>query len=274
MRKDILRTMQHHRYSFFGQKVGLLLDSADWNDPSFYLRFLKKKQEGYWEKPSKKEGKNIKLNLLELIAILNLLEDTNNTTNKWSTVHRFGQETTPITFERRNEALTISVPGYQKYLKFPETKLLADLLRHIYGEKIVYATKNDLAKKDAVQSDKEHHWQVKKSPQVQENHQKRKEPTTNFYDKNGQSPANLTNPSPPQNYSAWISSLEQKNDCYLVPGEIQTRSERAVAFQIEGHKSTWVPLSCISQAIDTENIKGLWIKQWFIDKKAEEILAS
>ena len=269
--------MQRHRYSFFGQKVGLLLDSAEWTDASLYLRFLKKKPDGYWEKPSKKEGKNIKLNLLEMIEIIELLTDKQTTSKKWSTVHRFGQEQTPITFERRNDALTISVPGYQKYLKFPETKLLTDLLQHIYEEKIIHATKSELAKSTSNSQTEESsisHRIPSHTSHTTNTKTKESSPPTNFYDQKSKTSQLEPNSANIQDHNKWIATLEQKNDCYLVPGEIQTRSEKAIAFQIAGHKSTWVPLSCISQAIDQENLKGLWIKQWFINKKAEEILTN
>ncbi|UYP44863.1 hypothetical protein NEF87_001148 [Candidatus Lokiarchaeum ossiferum] len=266
--------MQRHRYSFFGQKVGLLLDSSEWTDASLYLRFLKKRPEGYWEKPSKKEGKNIKLNLLEMIAILELLSDNQTTSKKWSTVHRFGQEQTPITFEKRNDALTISVPGYQKYMKFPETKLLTDLLQHIYNEKIIYATKSEMVKSTSNPHMEEIKAPSRESIPIQENKIYSNTASTNFFDQKMKSSKLEFNSSTSQDPNAWISTLEQKNDCYLVPGEIQTRSEKAIAFQIAGHKSTWVPLSCISQVIDQDNLKGLWIKQWFINKKVEEIFAN
>jgi len=61
--------MDNHNQSFFGQKTGLLLNSADPSEPYIYLRFLKKKGDGTWEKPSNREGKNIKINLLEQIQI-------------------------------------------------------------------------------------------------------------------------------------------------------------------------------------------------------------
>jgi len=69
--------MDRHNYSFFGQKTGMLLDSAEIDQPCLYLRFLKKKQDGSWEKPSQGQGKNIKLNLIEMIAILRIFRTEN-----------------------------------------------------------------------------------------------------------------------------------------------------------------------------------------------------
>jgi hypothetical protein len=129
--------MQHHRMSFFGQKTGVLFDSGDWSDQCVYIRFLKKKDNGTWEKPSAKEGRSIKINLMEIIAILDIFDNDNK---KWSTVHRFRNENTPITFDKKNDGLSVSIPSYSKYFRFPESKLFEKLLQHIFEEKIQYST--------------------------------------------------------------------------------------------------------------------------------------
>lgn len=78
--------MNHHNQSFFGQKSAIILDSAKTSDLYIYLRFLKKLPDGRWEKPSQGEGKNFKLNLLEIVEILNVLNTPNS---RWTTVHKF-----------------------------------------------------------------------------------------------------------------------------------------------------------------------------------------
>lgn len=111
--------MYRHQYSFFGQKSAVILDSGPWEDPHIFLRFLKKKEDGSWEKPRNKEGKNIKLNMLELVALLAVC---GKKSPKWSTVHKFGEETTPISAEiikgtpPKEDTMSISIPGYVKQL--------------------------------------------------------------------------------------------------------------------------------------------------------------
>ena len=62
-----------HNYSFFGQKTGLTVQSALKNEPYKFLRFIKNKSDGEWEKPPKGEGKAIKFSLEEMVSILQVL---------------------------------------------------------------------------------------------------------------------------------------------------------------------------------------------------------
>ena len=71
----------------------------------------------------------------------------------------------------------------------------------------------------------------------------------------------------------WIEQLPQEEDYYLVPGVIEARSQKAVAFQLNNHKSTWIPISCIREVVNTESQQGLWVKKWFVHKKAQDMLA-
>ena len=134
--------MERHQRSFFGQKVGMIFDSGMWNDDCAYLSFLRKKESGIWEKPSQGEGKKIKLNLGELIMVEKVL--TGNL-SKWSTVHRFKEQTTSISVNRKTDSNTqnevwMNVSRYAKNLRSPETEILGMILKHIIKEKIVRAT--------------------------------------------------------------------------------------------------------------------------------------
>ena len=129
--------MQSHKLSLFGQKVAVLLDSPDWSDQYLYMRFLKKKEDNTWEKPSAKEGKVIKINLLEAIAIRDLC---NSNGGKWSTVHVFGEEKTSISMEKENQNLKFNIPGYSKFIQYPESVLFTELMIHLVSEKIQNST--------------------------------------------------------------------------------------------------------------------------------------
>jgi len=49
-----------HNKSFFGQSTGMFLQSSSKTDPFLFLRFIKKKESGTWEKPSIGGGKTFK----------------------------------------------------------------------------------------------------------------------------------------------------------------------------------------------------------------------
>ena len=269
--------MKKHNYSFFGQKTGMLLDSAEINQPCLYLRFLKKKQDGSWEKPSQGEGKNIKLNLLEIIAILRIFR-TQNT--KWSTVHKFGEETTSITVENKNNVISFMISGYVKQLKFPETELFTNLLDHIYQEKIINATSNNQNSK----SNRKNGSNTTKS--VQNNSGNRDSKIQDLSDapipeypkeldeKTAEKEENKENQEKKENKieidpEQWYNSLKTNEDFKLIPGAVNEEREKAINFHITDLINIWVPNSCIdSSSISKE---GIWVKDWFIRKKMVDI---
>ena len=62
-----------HSKSFFGQNTGLIVSSSSKTDPYFFIRCIKKKPGGSWEKPSSGEGKVVKCSLDEIVMILEVL---------------------------------------------------------------------------------------------------------------------------------------------------------------------------------------------------------
>ena len=88
--------VEYHNKSFFGSKVGMFFDSGSWTSQHFYLKFIKKKHNGVWEKPSQKEGKSIKFSLEAVTQVLRVL---NKEVLTWSTVHVFEENKTSISFE-------------------------------------------------------------------------------------------------------------------------------------------------------------------------------
>jgi hypothetical protein len=261
--------MQQHRLPLFGQSAGIILESADRTQPFLFFRFLKKKGDGVWEKPSQGEGKNIKFNLLELIALIDVFKGV---LPKWTTVHKFGQETTPISAENKAGNVYISIPGYSRMIKYPETELVARLLDHILGEKVEFATAG-----------------------FQTPHQK-------YHDKTLQPvpPSPLTaQPVPtdiPEDYPvgieqfeastplptssgvnseerarAWFETLEKRENYLLVPGEITARREKALSFHVLGFKEVWLPLSQIEGQAAHPPAGGLWLSDWILGKKLPEI---
>ncbi len=267
--------MDKHNYSFFGQKTGMLLDSAEINQPCLYLRFLKKKQDGSWEKPSQGEGKNIKLNLLEMISILRIFR-TQNT--KWSTVHKFGEDTTSITVENKNNIIAFMISGYAKQLKYPESVLFTDLLDHIYHEKIANATGNNSKNSKSNGSNKVKTIQNNNNPRKSKIQDLSDSPIPEYPEELNEKNEKTQETHETQQKrididpEQWYNSLKTNDDFKLIPGAVNEERAKAVNFHITDLISIWVPNSCINKSQE-ESKDGLWIKDWFLKKKMVDIFA-
>ncbi|MFX1601442.1 MAG: hypothetical protein ACFFB6_12665, partial [Promethearchaeota archaeon] len=120
--------VDNHSYSFFGQKVGLIVQSASKNEPCIFFRLIKSKNNGSWEKPSSGEGKIIKFSLEEMVWILRVLSKE---VYSWSSFHTFKDNKTQISFkwEDGDEGkLWIHIGSYSKVLEFAQFKILEMLL--------------------------------------------------------------------------------------------------------------------------------------------------
>ena len=280
--------MRRHSYSFFGQKTGLILDSADWSENYIFLKFLKKNNNGIWEKPSKKEGRNIKLNLLELVEILKVLKQVEG---KWSTVHRFKGKNTPISIDHKPESLLISIPKYQKYCKTPEIELLTKLLAHILEEKIIHATgtertsesfhesqdteKNHSSKKPSEKKYDQTQFEGNSSPPKTPRNNDKQQDKPSFYQVSSSEKSNpkqsIRSDNSGSDPNSWLNELEVNEEFCLVPGEIALSREKAIAFQVENLQEIWIPRSLVDMSISNASNSGLWIKRWFVDKKIDDI---
>ncbi len=276
--------MQRHRYSFFGQKSGILFDSGDDSQPFLFLSFVKKKQTGQWERPTNGEGKNIKFNLGEILHILRILSQTNA---EWSTVHKFQTETTPISWKNVNEVIQISIPGYSKLLKFPESKLFHDLLAHVYQEKIEKSTafQKETTKYLDPKENLQHRAANSHNLSPNDNqHRIRSNLESNTHSsrvimessrsnhENGNSPQSINpNSNPNIDPSKWLENLQVQDDFCLVPGELTAQREKAIAFKVSTFNQIWVPKSVIRDQQIEPDLGGLWIKHWFLTKKLEDI---
>ncbi|GAG36178.1 unnamed protein product, partial [marine sediment metagenome] len=132
--------VEKHSQSFFGQSTGLTLLSSSKSDPFIFLKCIKKKSDGSWEKPSLGEGKTIKCNLDEIVMILEVFK---RTSDSWSSYHNFNDVKTQISFKWENEnkkKLLIYIGNYSKMLNFAQIEIFRLLLEHILQEKIEFAT--------------------------------------------------------------------------------------------------------------------------------------
>ncbi len=129
-----------HSQSFFGQSTGLTIRSSSKTEPFIFLKCIKKKSDGSWEKPSLGEGKTIKCNLDEIVMILDVL---NRNRASWTSFHNFNDVKTQISFKWEDNAkqkLLIYIGKYSKMLKFAQIEIFRLLLKHILDEKIEFST--------------------------------------------------------------------------------------------------------------------------------------
>ncbi len=198
---------------------------------------------------------------MELIAIIAVFKGENP---RWTTVHRFGSVTTPITVERKETNIIIQIPGYNRYIKYPETKLILKLLEHILAEKIEFSTGNTESKENSIGASSAEKPTSKRGP---DQHYSGKKPPMPSPQPNVKNPA--------QNVAEnWVESLKQNEDYCLVPGEITARREKAVAFHVLGKSQLWIPISQIRDLGEYEQINGLWVKRWILEKNLEALTAA
>jgi len=135
-----------HSQSFFGKSSALTIQSSSQNDPFLFLQCFQKKQDGSWEKPSNGDGKTIKINLDEMVMILEVL---NKRLENWSSYHKFNEVNTQISFKWEDEKmqrLYINIGKYSKMLNYAQTEILRLLMKHLLEEKIENATSWILSK--------------------------------------------------------------------------------------------------------------------------------
>ena len=132
--------VEYHNKAFFGSKVGMFFNSGSWTSPFFYLKFIKKRDNDTWEKPSLGQGKSIKFSLEDATLILRVLKREELS---WNTFHVYKGNKTYISFqwEKGNkERLHVNGGDYHKMLSCAEIKVFKLLLEHVFGEKIVRST--------------------------------------------------------------------------------------------------------------------------------------
>lgn len=140
----MIKIVDTHNQSFFGQSTGMFIQSSSKSEPFIFMKFIKKKGNGSWEKLSTREGKTIKVGLEEVVMILEVLKKNKKS---WSTVHSFKEDKTQISVSWEGEnRLWFNVGDYPKMLGFAQVEILKLLLLHLLEEKIEFATISDMTK--------------------------------------------------------------------------------------------------------------------------------
>ncbi|MFX0000468.1 MAG: hypothetical protein ACFE9Q_08230 [Candidatus Hodarchaeota archaeon] len=232
--------VDNHSYSFFGQKVGLIIQSSSKSEPHIYFRLIKCKNDGSWEKPSTGEGKIIKFSLEEMVLILRLL---NKEVNSWSSYHIFKDNKTQISFkweEGENAKLWIHIGSYSKVLEYAQFKILQKLLTHILEEKIEFAT--------VLSNSKKSNPDIVNSIIIQE------EIITDGYNN--------------EKIESRREDDESLNKVININGSIRGETDKALLIQFDNGLEVWIPKSTIHSSFDnTKNlIQNFHIDCWILKK--------
>ncbi|TFF90374.1 MAG: hypothetical protein EU548_03310 [Promethearchaeota archaeon] len=240
-----------HRYSFFGKKTGIILSSASRTEPFIMLTCIREKANESWEKPSQNEGKMVRISLEEMIEILRVLDQK---TELWSTIHKYKNETTKISFKWNNNthsALLINIGKYPKMLGYAQTELLRLLLRHLLKEKIHHAT---IPKK--IDSNAE-----KNESQAESQEEEKRE--SDMRTVTLKAPNNQTIPMKEE-----VIQKDRKDESMLVKGAFMGETEKAVLIGLEPDKAVWFPKSTVRSPYEKEKflIQRFMIDTWVLKK--------
>ena len=230
--------VDRHSQSFFGQSTGLTLVSSSKSESFIFLKCIKKKPDGSWEKPSLGEGKTIKCSLDEIVMILEVL---NKNKDSWSSFHNFKDVKTQISFKWEDAAkqkLLIYIGKYSKMLNFAQTEIFRMILEHLIKEKIEFATIPNLTAikktgESSKESSKKSKFQNSKElPSVKE------------------------------------SVMQNENEVSNINGVIEGETEKALLIQFEDDKEVWIPKSVIRSNYNSINdvAQDFIIDNWILKK--------
>jgi len=232
--------VDNHSYSFFGQKVGLIIQSSSKNEPHIFFRLIKSKNDGSWEKPSIGEGKVIKFSLEEMVWIIRVLDKE---TNSWSSYHTFKDAKTQISFKWENgeyNKLWIHIGKYSKVLEYAQIKILELLLKHFLKEKIEFATTPNISKKS--------NSELMANIVIQEEI--------------------ITNKENSFNDTKYREKIDNSNKIQTVNGIIKGETDKALLIQFDSGTEVWIPKSRIHSSFDKNknNNQKFMIDNWILKK--------
>ncbi len=244
--------VEYHNRAFFGSKVGMFFDSSSWTNPFFFLKFIRKRNNGTWEKISLKEAKSIKFSLEEMVLILRVLEKE---VLSWKTVHIFEENQTHISFEwdkSNNERFHVNGGDYHKMLNYSEVVVFKALLEHVFEEKIANSTvnsKNGSFKKPAGEKSNA----IKTDLFVTEEINGISEPKSQ-----------ITSQTP----FLQVEKVNLDDETAKVGGICEGKTEKALLILFESGKQIWIPKSTIRSEYDPESsaTQQFTIDTWVLKK--------
>lgn len=279
-----------HNQSFFGQNVAMFLRSSSKYDDFIFIQSIKRKGKNSWEKPSKGEGKNIKLSLGEMIMIFKVLDGVKDS---WSTYHRYRDESTQISFNWQESVLWINIGEYAKKLQSPNIDILKLLLNHLIKEKIEFATGGtpqnnnfSLSSSPSSRIDTRNTSEMINSkklsmdPQGNRGTKSLDSSKASGYDSEKKSSSSKTRVvvkeeiiTLPSNFSASSKDISDEgsqnpHDAMTVKGTIQRATSKALLIQFEDGNEVWIPKSTIFNqfSVDTQEVQPFLIQSWVLEK--------
>ncbi|MFX0041820.1 MAG: hypothetical protein ACFE8L_02810 [Candidatus Hodarchaeota archaeon] len=223
-----------HSQSFFGQSTGLTIQSTSKAESFIFLKCIKKKSNGTWEKPSQGEGKTVKCSLDEIVMILRVLD---RKIKSWSSYHDFNNAKTQISFqweEGKDEKVWINIGNYSKMLNYAQVEILRLLLEHILKEKIEYAT----SPKISVVKNKSKNIEINTTTEIEVDPNKSNKKNSNIIE---------------------TSQIE---------GNIEAETKNALLINFTDGNEIWVPRSIIRSQnnMNKELTQKFLIDTWFLKK--------
>lgn len=213
----------------------MFIQTPSKSEPFIFLKFIKKKNNGTWEKMSNGEGKTIKCGLEEIVMMLEVLNKKKKT---WSTVHSFKEEKTPISINWEGDSkVWFNVGDYPKMLSFTQIEILKLLLNHILEEKIIFSTVPDTNKSYPNSGSKGN---------------------TGILEQNKNSDDGLT----------IQEELNLGKNLKKMEGSIVGETDKALRVTIENGEDIWIPKSIIKSQYDveTKSKQSFVVDSWFLEK--------
>lgn len=220
--------VNYHSYSFFGKMSAIIFQSSSREQQFIFFQCIKKKANSTWEKPTLGEGKKIKLNLEEIIMILEVL---NENLNSWNTFHSYREEKTIIEFnwvKKEDRFLQIKIGNYLKKLSWAQTKIFAKLLTHVLKEKIIFATSKSPTKPKTTE--------INKITSINTEITEKKEHISD-------------------------------NAVSKVDGRVKEETDKALLIEFGSGVESWIPKSRIHSTTDiNQEMKAFEIENWILQK--------
>ena len=231
----------NHSHSFFGQAVGLTIQSSSKSDSFIFFKCIKKKPDNSWEKPTLGEGKTIKISLDEMVCILHVLR---RKSDSWSSYHAYNDKKTQISFsweDGQKKKLWINIGSYSKMLGFAQVEIFKLLLKHLIKEKIENATISNVVKN--------------KNNEIRES---KREMTDHM--RVISSDAKISN-----NLSQEPKVDKEKTS---IKGSIKAETDKALLIVFNNGQEVWIPKSIIHSKFlsDSSSDQEFIVNSWILEK--------
>jgi hypothetical protein len=233
-----------HTKTFYGRNTSIKIVSPTKMVPYIFLSCIKRKDNGKWEKPSKGEGRTVRISLEEIICILEVL---NRKSANWRGYHIFKDRKTEIYVGWQDESrqiLLIEIGEFLKKLRFPNTNFMTLLLDHILKEKIEFATGGA--------------FETKSKEEVEEIDEAREYSlfSEQITARDGLQVVETTE------YGVSVDTIEIK-------AKLKVESPKALLITLESGEEFWIPKSTVHSEYkvdNKENLQKFIIDKWIIEK--------